>query len=69
MKKREMIYIYITLLYTVRSCLGGIDPVHIMSQEIEVSMPDDFHHHLRDLPRLHDILTHADRNFGRIVRV
>jgi dihydroorotase len=34
---------------------------------LEITAADDFHHHLRDVPVLRDVLVHAQRNFGRIV--
>jgi dihydroorotase len=34
---------------------------------IEIGLPDDFHHHLRDHPTLANVLVHASSNFGRLV--
>lgn len=33
----------------------------------EISIAEDFHHHLRDEPVLKDVVIHAANNFGRIV--
>lgn len=35
--------------------------------ELEIIIPDDFHHHLRDGDVLKEIVQHASRSFGRIV--
>jgi dihydroorotase len=35
--------------------------------DIEILIPDDFHHHLRDGDVLKEIVQHASRSFGRIV--
>jgi dihydroorotase len=34
---------------------------------LDIAAADDFHHHLRDVPVLRDVLVHAQTNFGRIV--
>ena len=35
--------------------------------ELEITLPDDFHHHLRDGDVLKDVVSHASRSFGRIL--
>jgi hypothetical protein len=35
--------------------------------ELEITLPDDFHHHLRDGDVLENIVHHASRSFGRVV--
>ena len=35
--------------------------------ELEIIVPDDFHHHLRDGDVLKEIVHHAARSFGRIL--
>ena len=35
--------------------------------ELEIALPDDFHHHLRDGDVLENIVHHASRSFGRVV--
>ena len=36
-------------------------------KELEIALPDDFHHHLRDGEVLENIVQHASRSFGRVV--
>lgn len=35
--------------------------------ELELTLPDDFHHHLRDGDVLQNIVHHATRSFGRVI--
>ena len=37
------------------------------TSSLELALPDDFHHHLRDGDVLREIVQHATRSFGRIV--
>ena len=37
------------------------------TNSVELALPDDFHHHLRDGDVLREIVHHATRSFGRII--
>ena len=39
----------------------------MMFDAIDILMPDDFHHHLRDGDVLKDVVRHASCNFHRII--
>jgi dihydroorotase len=39
-----------------------------MTESIEIYVPDDFHHHLRDGDFLPHTVPHAERQFGRVVK-
>lgn len=39
----------------------------MMFDAIDLVIPDDFHHHLRDGDVLQDVVSHACRNFHRII--
>ena len=40
---------------------------NIIQQEIEIILPDDFHHHFRDNDYLYDTTFFAGQRFGKII--
>lgn len=39
----------------------------MMADSLIITMPDDFHHHLRDGDALASVVLHASRSFSRVI--